>query len=96
MARHFGYFSATAPIRSRSAYLAIRNDAVAARVAETETIAVPCAGPKMAPADMVSGMAGTARISSRTYSAMNDAGPAGPSDSTYPMNHVRYSLMSSL
>ena len=49
---------------SLSAYRAMRNDAVAAAVAETLTIAVPCAGPKMSPAAMVSGIAGTAKISS--------------------------------
>ena len=42
---------------------AMRNAPVLARVAATETTAVPGSTPKIAPAVMVRGMAGTARIS---------------------------------
>ncbi len=45
----------------------MRNAMVAAAVAATDTTAEPATGPKMTPAVIVSGTAGTARISSSVY-----------------------------
>jgi hypothetical protein len=47
----------------------MRNAMVAAAVADTDTMSVPVTGPKMTPAVMVRGMAGTASTSRPVYTA---------------------------
>jgi hypothetical protein len=47
----------------------MRKAIVAAVVADADTISVPTAGPKMTPAVMVRGMAGTASTSKPVYTA---------------------------
>ena len=53
------------PTLSLATYLAMRNEMVAAAVADPETTIVPGTMPKMTPAVMVRGMAGSARTCSR-------------------------------
>ena len=73
MALNLGFLDAHSTTLSRATYRAMRKAAVAASVADTETMAVPERGPNSTPADMVSGMAGMARISRTTYMAMYSA-----------------------
>jgi hypothetical protein len=55
---------------------------VAAKVALIDTTMVPGTGPKMAPAVMVSGIAGTAKTSSPAYTAAYARYPQMPQSST--------------
>jgi len=70
MAANLGFLAAYCNILSLATYLAMRNASVHAMVAAIETTAVPRPTPKMAPAVIVRGMAGTARSSSNAYTAM--------------------------
>lgn len=57
-------------VHCSATHRAMRNAPVQAIVAATDTTAVPAPTPKIAPAVMVSGMAGTASSSSPAYTAM--------------------------
>jgi hypothetical protein len=67
-------------------YREIKNAPVAARVPDIDTTAVPGRTPKMTPAVIVKGMAGTANNSRRAYTIIYAKYPRGPQSSTSAIN----------